>query len=152
MLSRGLLDTLSLWPAVFWPIFYSSCFWAFVRLCQNAHQRWGFSLLTDKRPVAIVAKYSLLPLACMIEVATHAYMFMVVGYFYVIVIIPIYIFGWVLLPTILDGFKPAFGVLGAAYAGFVVSFAVLLGLWDVRVVRAVNSDIYGLLVGVPINL
>lgn len=152
MLSRGLFDHLALWPAVFWPIFYSSCFWAFIRLCQILQQRHGFSPLNGRRKTDLATKFVILPLATIVEVVTHSYMFYVVGYPYLVVAIPIYIFGWVLLPTLLDGFRPAMTVLALGHGTFALSFAVLLGFWDLKVLRALNSDIYGLLVGVPTNL
>ena len=96
--------------------------------------------------------YGALPAAWLIEVLTHGYMLLVVGYFYVVVVIPIYIFGWVLLPSVLDGFRPGLTVLAITHATFVTAFVVLLGFLDINVFRALNSDIYGILVGVPANL
>lgn len=152
MLTRGIFDAMSLWPTVFWPIVFSSCFYAFLRLCQMQRQRFGFSPLGGRRKTDFAVTYALMPIWILLEVAVHAYMFYVVGYFYVIVAIPIYIFGWILLPSILDGFRPGMTVLGLAHAVFAMAFAVLLGFADVSVFRALNSDIYTLLVGVPANL
>lgn len=152
MLTRGIFDTLSLWPAVFWPIVFSSCFYAYLRLCQILGQRYGFSPLNGRRKTDIVVTYGAVPAAFLIELIVHGYMLYVVGYPYIVVAIPIYIFGWILLPWILDGFRPGLTILAMTHALFVLAFAVFLGLADINVLRALNSDIYTLLVGVPANL
>lgn len=152
MLTRGLFDSLSLWPAVFWPIVFSSCFYAYLRMCQMLKERYGFSPLSGRRKSDMVVTYGAMPMAWAIEVLVHGYMFFIVGYFYVIIAIPIYIFGWVLIPAILDGFRPGLTILAITHATFVMAFLVLLGFLDFNVLRALNSDIYGLLVGVPANI
>lgn len=152
MLSRGIFDAISIWPAVFWPIVFSSCFFAFVRLCQMQKQRFGFSPIGGRRRADLLVTYLVVPGSVLIEVAVHSYMLFVAGYVYVVVAIPVYIFGWILLPAILDGFRPGMTILAMTHATFVMAFAVLLGFADVNLLRALNSDIYGLLVGVPANL
>ena len=152
MLTRGIFDAMSLWPAVFWPIVFSSCFYAYLRLCQLQKQRYGFSPIGGRRKTDYVVTYGILPICAIIEVAVHSYMFYVIGYLYVIIGIPIYIFGWILVPSILDGFRPGMTILALTHATFVSAFVVLLGFADINVLRALNSDIYTLLVGVPANL
>ena len=87
-----------------------------------------------------------------VEVSTHGYMLMVAGYEYAAVAIPIYIFGWILLPALLDGMRSALTLLASAHLVFVAAFAVLMGFADIALFRALNSDLYGLLTGLPAAL
>jgi len=119
---------------------------------QMLKERYGFSPLSGRRKADIVVTYGAMPMAWAIEVLVHGYMFFIVGYLYVIIAIPIYIFGWVLIPAILDGFRPGLTILAITHATFVMAFLVLLGFMDINVFRALNSDIYALLVGVPANI
>lgn len=152
MLTRGLFDSLSLWPAVFWPIVFSSCFWGYVRLCQTMATALGVSPIGGPRLQDKLVTYLAAPLAAAFEVGVHAYMLYVVGYLYIVVAIPVYVFGWVLIPYVLDSFRPGLTVLAATHALFVAAFLVLLGLFDIGFLRAMNGDIYGLLMGVPAAL
>ena len=152
MLSRGLLDPLSLWPAAFWPIVFSSCFFAFLKLCQMSGKRWGFSPLNGRRKSDYAVRWGILPVGGAVELAVHSYLIYVIGPLYILAAIPIYVMGWVLIPYVLDGFRPGMTVLVLLHALFATAFAVYLGFWDVGVLRALNSDLYGMLVGVPANL
>lgn len=152
MLSRGFLDSLSIWPAIFWPIVFTSCFVAFLRLCRQAEQRFGFSPLNGRRKTDYAVRCVALPLGAAIEVAVHSYLIFVIGPFYALVAIPVYVVGWVLLPYVLDGFRPGLTVLALIHVVFVAAFGVYLGLYEVSVLRALNGDIYGMLLGVPTNL
>ncbi|MEM7190492.1 MAG: hypothetical protein AAF439_12845, partial [Pseudomonadota bacterium] len=149
MLTRGFHDAIVVWPVIFWPILFSSCFFAFFQLCRSLNKHYGVSPLHGRRPQDFAVLYGAVPAAAMIEVTAHAYMFYIVGYVYLVVAIPIYVFGWILLPWVLDGFRPGLPLLGGIYALFTASFAVLLGFWDFGPLRAMNADIYGLLTGVP---
>ena len=114
--------------------------------------RYGISPLNSRLKTDMIVAYGAVPAAWVVEVLVHGYMFMVVGYLYVIAAIPIYIFGWVLLPSILDGFRPGLTILAITHATFVAAFLVFLGFMDINVLRALNSDIYTIFVGVPANL
>lgn len=91
----------------------------------------------------------ILPFAGGIELAAHGYMLMVAGYMYLIVLIPIYVFGWILLPSTLDGLRFGPAMLVANHALFVAAFAVLLGFADFELLRSLNGEIYALLTGLP---
>lgn len=152
MLSRGFHDALSLWPAVFWPIVFSSCFYAYIQLCKLLEKRYGFSPMNGRRKSDFLVTYAILPAGAAVEVMVHSYMLYVIGYYYVAVVIPIYVFGWILIPWILDGFRPGLTVLAMTHATFLAAFAVLLGFWDQNVLRALNSDVYTMLTGLPAAL
>ena len=149
MLSRGFYDAVVLWPVAFWPIVFSSCFYGYLRLCQMLHARHGYAPIGGRRKTDLLVTFVALPFAAMVELGTHGYMLMVAGYEYLVVAIPIYIFGWILLPSLLDGMRSGLPILAATHLVFVGSFAVLLGFADIAVLRAFNSDLYGVLTGIP---
>ena len=149
MLARGFHDAVVIWPVIFWPIIFSSCFFAYVRLCQAIKQRYGFSPIGGRRRADYIVTYGTLPLAALAEFLAHAYMLYIVGYYYLAVAIPIYVFGWILLPYLLEGFRPGLTILAITHATFVASFTVLLGFWEQNILRALNKDLYSLLTGVP---
>jgi len=149
MLTRGIFDSLAIWPAVFWPIVFSSCFYAYLRLCALLRDRYGASPLSGQGVTDHAVRYLALPAAIAVEIAAHGYLIYVIGPLYILVAIPIYILGWVLLPFILDGFRAGLSVLAMTHALFVAAFVVLLGFYDVTFLRALNSDLYALLTGVP---
>ncbi|MFK7945329.1 MAG: hypothetical protein AB8B85_20800 [Paracoccaceae bacterium] len=152
MLSRGFYDAVVLWPVAFWPIVFSSCFFAYLKICQTLRSRHGYSPIGGRRKMDLAVTWLALPLAAGFELAAHGYMFMVAGYEYAAVAIPIYIFGWILLPAVLDGMRSALMILASVHLLFVGAFGVLMGFVDVSVFRALNSDIYGLLTGLPAAL
>ena len=152
MLSRGFYDIVVLWPVAFWPIVFSSCFFAYLKSCQLLAARHGHSPIGGRRKTDLFITYIALPAAAMIELLTHGYMLMVAGYEYAVVAIPIYIFGWILLPSLLDGMRSALIILAAGHILFVGAFAVLMGFANVKVLRALNSDVYSLLTGLPTAL
>ncbi|MEM1299181.1 MAG: hypothetical protein AAGH68_07845, partial [Pseudomonadota bacterium] len=149
MLSRGFYDAVVLWPVAFWPIVFSSCFFAYLKLCQTMRSRHGFSPIGGRRTAELFVTFIALPSAVAIELGTHGYMLMVAGYEYLVVAIPIYIFGWILLPSLLDGMRSGLPILAGTHLLFVSAFAVLLGFGDVGILRSFNSDLYGLLTGLP---
>ena len=152
MLTRGFYDAVSLWPMVFWPIMFSSCLYAWLRLCRLAREKYGCSPLDGDTRADKALIWGVIPAAFAFEVAAHVYLIYVAGYLYILTAIPIYVLGWVLLPYVLDGFRPAMTLLALGHAVFAAAFLVLMGFFDVGVLRALNSDIYGLLTGVPANI
>ncbi|MHA1108875.1 MAG: hypothetical protein ACTSQV_07150, partial [Alphaproteobacteria bacterium] len=142
MLSRGFHGAVSVRPAAVWPIISSSCLHAYLRLCQMQREHYGFSPLSGRKATDVAFNFGVLPAAAAFEVMAHSYMLMVVGYEYLAVSIPIYIFGWILLPWFLDGFRPALTLLALAHALFVGAFLALLGFLDLNVPRALNADLY----------
>lgn len=152
MLSRGFYDAMALWPAVFWPIVFSSCFFAYLKICSSTRVRYGSSLVGGRRTIDLLATYVGLPFGALVELAAHGYMLTVVGYEYAVVAIPIYVFGWILLPSMLEGMRSGLTILASAHLLFVGAFAVLLGFADVGMLRILNADIYSLLTGLPVAL
>ena len=96
--------------------------------------------------------FGFLPTAAAFEVMAHGYMLMVVGYQYLAVAIAIYVLGWVLVPYLLDAFRPAFTLLALAHLVFASAFLVLLGFFEINLLRALNADLYGLATGFPANI
>ncbi|MEM6661400.1 MAG: hypothetical protein AAF666_04390 [Pseudomonadota bacterium] len=152
MLARGFHDAVTIWPVVFWPILISSCFFAYVRLCGSLARQFGQSPIGGRGLTGRLVTFGALPAAGIAELLVHAYMFYIVGYMYLVIAIPIYVFGWILIPWVLEGFRPGLTILALVHATFVAAFAVLMGFWDQNVLRALNSDLYGLLTGVPAAL
>ena len=152
MLSRGLFDAVVLWPVAFWPMVFSSCFVAAVRLCHVQRSRHGVALLGEGRWARTALNFGLLPAVVTVELSAHGYMLMVAGYEYAAVALPIYIFGWILLPALLDGMRSAVLLLSAGHVLFLAAFTVLMGFWEVEALRMLNRDLYALLAGVPASL
>lgn len=152
MLSRGFYDTVVLWPVVFWPIVFSSCFYAYIKLCADLRNQLIPATGGIGQRAGQALGLTALAGAIAIEFMAHGYMLMVAGYFYLVVAIPIYVFGWILLPALLDGMRSGLGLLAATHLIFVSAFFVLLGFADIGVLRALNRDLYQLLTGLPAAL
>lgn len=152
MLSRGFHDALSLWPVAAWPVLFSSAFWAFLRLCRASQQRYGFSPLNGGRITDVLTAWVYVPAGALFEAAVHLYMLYVVGWPYLLVAPPIYIFGWAILPALLDDFGPALALLPAVHLTFAAAFLVLLGFIHIGPLRALNASFYALLTGMPVSL
>ena len=152
MLSRGIYDPLWMWPIVFWPLIFSSAFYAFLRLCKLSQERHGFSPLNGRYKSDAVTTYLFFPLAVAFEGVIHLYLLWVIGYVYGVMALLVYTVGWVVLPWLLEDFRPAQVLLPLVYIAFAVSFVVLLGFADVPLIRALNSELYGVLTGLPTKL
>ena len=111
--------------------------------------RLGVSPIGGDRMTDRMVTWLVLPFAGGVELAAHGYMLLVAGYMYLIVVIPIYVFGWILLPSILDGLRAGPAMLVANHALFVTAFAVLLGFAEFGFLRSLNGEIYALLTGLP---
>ena len=151
MLSRGLLDALAFWPTVFWPIVFSSAWWAFLRICQFGRARSGFSVL-DRGSRAFVPAWCYVLAGALFEIAVHATMLWLVGGWYILVAAPVFILGWTVLPLLFDEFSPAVVLLPVVHVFFAGAFMVLLGFLDIGFLRLVNAELYGVLTGVPVSL
>ena len=152
MLSRGLYDPIAFWPVAAWPLIFSSCLYAIVRLCQMARQGYGVDALDAARAPDAVVLYLFFPAAAVFEVAVHGYLLWTIGYFYAVLAIPIYICGWLLMPFLLDSFRPAQYLLPLMYLLFAAAFVVLLGFADIGLLRVLNSELYALMTGLPAQL
>lgn len=151
MLSRGLWDALALWPTVAWPIAFSSSYWAFLRICLASRALQGVSPL-DRGSAAFLPTWGFLVAGAAFEVAVHASLLWLIGVPYLLVCLPIFIFGWTLLPGLLNEFGPALVLLPLAHLFFAAAFLVLLGFADIGFVRATNAQLYTLLTGIPVSL
>ena len=152
MLSRGLFEAMTFWPTVIWPLIFSSILLAIVQVCRLSASEYGVSPLDGSRPPDAVILYVFFPVAAVFEVAVHGYMLWVVGWEYLIMALPIYVFGMILLPGVLDSFRPAQYLLPMLYIGFAASFIVLIGLLDIGFMRSFNTELYSLLSGYPTQL
>ncbi len=152
MLSRGFYDGLMFWPTVAWPLIFSSALYCFVRLCQMSRQRYGISPLDRGQPKAVAFVYLFLPAAMFFEVVIHSYLLWTIGWTYLIMPVPIYIAGWILLPSLLEDFGPAQLLLPLAYLGFAAAFLVLLGFIDIDLLRSLNRQLYSVLTGVSVAI
>lgn len=152
MLSRGFYDAVVLWPVALWPIIFSSCFYAFLKLSAKLRTTHGITPFEGRKKTKLIVISLGLPFAIVVELAAHGYMLMVAGYMYAIVAIPIYIFGWILLPALLDGMRTGLSLLAVTHLLFVAAFATLMGFMDISVLRALNSDLYALVTGLPVAL
>jgi hypothetical protein len=152
MLSRGFFDALAFWPTVAWPLIFSSTLYCFLRLCQMSRRRYGVSPLDQGDPRAPVFLYLFLPVAGLYEVAIHSYLLWTIGWPYLVMAVPIYIAGWILLPSLLEDFGPAQLLLPAAYLCFAAAFLVLLGFLDIDLLRQMNRQLYSLLTGLYISI
>lgn len=152
MLPRGLYDTLSFWPAVMWPIVFSSAYWAFLRLCMISQQHNGFSPLNGRRAMDRVTAWLYVPGGALLEATVHLYLLSVIGGIYALVALPIAVLGWLTLPVLLHDTGPAPAILPMIHLGGASAFAVLLGLVEIGPLRALNAEIYTLLVGVRVTL
>lgn len=152
MLSRGFYDALLFWPTVAWPLIFSSALYCFLRLCQMSRQRYGVSPLDPGQPQALVFVYLFLPAAIFFEVTIHSYLLWTIGWPYLIMSVPIYIAGWILLPSLLEDFGPAQLLLPLAYLCFAAAFLVLLGFVDIDLLRSLNRHLYSLLTGVYVGI
>ena len=152
MLSRGLFDAMVFWPTVAWPLIFSSILLAIVQVCRLAASDYGVSPLDGSRQPDALILYLFFPAAAVFEVAVHGFMLWVVGWEYLIIALPIYVFGMILLPGVLDSFRPAQYVLPILYIGFAASFIVLIGVMDVGFLRYLNTELYSLLSGYPTKL
>ncbi len=152
MLSRGFYDALVFWPTVAWPLIFSSALYCFLRLCQMSRRRYGVSPLDPGRPTALVFIYAFLPVAGVFELMIHSYLLWTIGWAYLIMPVPIYIAGWILLPSLLEDFAPAQLLLPLAYLCFAVAFLVLLGFLDIDLMRLLNRQLYSLLTGVYVAI
>ena len=152
MLSRGFYDTLVFWPIVAWPLIFSSALYCFIRLCQLSRQRYGVSPLDPGQPKAMAFNYLFLPAAGVFEAVIHSYLLWTIGWPYLAMAVPIYITGWILLPTLLDDFAPAQLLLPLAYVCVAASFLVLLGFAEVDALRVANRQLYSLLTGLSVAI
>lgn len=152
MLSRGFHDALSLWPVAAWPMLFSSAYWAFLRLCRASEQRYGFSPLNGPGMTDRLTTWVYVPAGALFEAAVHLYLLWVIGAPYLLVAMPIFIFGWTALPALLDDFAPAMVLLPAVHLTFAAAFLVLLGFVRIGPLRALNAELYGLLTGVSVSL
>lgn len=151
MLSRGLWDVLSFWPVVFWPLVFSSAWWGFLRICQLGTLRRGYSVL-DRGSPAFLPAWTYLIAGALFEIAVHACMLWLVGAEYALIGLLVFALGWTALPALLDEFSPAVVLLPVVHVFFAAAFLVLLGLAEIRFLRVVNTELYGLLTGVPVSL
>ena len=151
MLSRGFFDALAFWPTVAWPLMFSSTLYCFLRLCQLGRQRYGVSPLDAGHPKA-VAFYLFLPAAGVFEALIHGYLLWTIGWPYLLMAVPIYIAGWILLPSLLEDFGPAQLLLPLTYVAVAASFLVLLGVAEVEPLRALNRELYSLLTGLAVAI
>ena len=152
MLSRGFHDALVFWPTVAWPLIFSSALYCFLRLCQISRQRYGVSPLDPGEPKAMAFNWIFLPAAGVFEALIHAYLLWTIGWPYLAMVVPIYIAGWILLPTILEDFGPAQLLLPLAYVVVAASFLVLLGFTEIDLLRALNRQLYSLLTGLSVAI
>lgn len=152
MLSRGFYDALVFWPTVAWPLIFSSALYCFVRLCQLSRKRYGVSPLDPGGTKSALFVYLFLPAAGFFEVAIHAYLLWLIGLPYALMPLPIYIAGWILLPSLLEDFGPAQLLLPLAYVCFAASFLVLLGFVDIDLLRLLNRNLYSLLTGLSVAI
>ena len=152
MLSRGFYDGLVFWPTVAWPLIFSSALYCFLRLCQLSRQRYGVSPLDQDTPKALFFVYVFLPAAGFFEVAIHSYLLWTIGLPYALMAMPIYISGWILLPSLLEDFGPAQLLLPLAYICFALAFVVLLGFVDIDPLRLLNRHLYSLLTGLYVAI
>jgi hypothetical protein len=152
MLSRGFYDGLVFWPTVAWPLIFSSALYCFLRLCQLSRNRYGVSPLDQDTTRALVFVYLFLPFAGIYEFVIHSYLLWVIGWPYLVMAVPIYILGWILLPSLLEDFGPAQLVLPLAYLCFALAFLVLLGFVEIDVLRLLNRQLYSLLTGLHVAI
>ena len=152
MLSRGFYDAMTFWPIAAWPLIFSSCLLAIVQVCRSAQANYGVSPLDSKRSGDALILYIFFPLAAVFEVGVHCYLLWMIGVKYLIMAIPIYVFGFILLPGVLDSFRTVQYVLPVIYIGFALSFVVLLGFLDVGFIRVFNSELFSMLTGYPTKL
>jgi hypothetical protein len=152
MLSRGFFDALVFWPTVAWPLIFSSMLYCFLRLCQLSRQRYGVSPLDAGQSKAVAFNYLFLPAAGAFEALIHAYLLWTIGWPYLVMAVPIYIAGWILLPSLLEDFGPAQLLLPLAYVCFALSFLVLLGFAEIDAMRALNRELYSLLTGLSVAI
>jgi hypothetical protein len=152
MLSRGFYDGLVFWPTVAWPLIFSSALYCFLRLCQLSRNRYGVSPLDQDTTKALVFVYLFLPVAGIYELVIHSYLLWVIGWPYLVMAVPIYILGWILLPSLLEDFGPAQLVLPLAYVCFAMAFLVLLGFVEIDVLRLLNRQLYSLLTGLHVAI
>ena len=150
MLSRGFYDPIVLWPTLFWPLIFSSCLYAIIKVCQAARADYGASPLDGTRRGDRFILYVFFPAAAVFEVAAHGYLFMLLGWKYLPLVIPIYIFGWVLLPQLLDSLPAVQYLLPGLYLLFAAAFLVLMGFLQVDLLAALNMQVYALLTGTPL--
>ena len=149
MLNLGSLDSVQLWPVAFWPIVFSSCFCAYLRICQITREKYGYSPIGGRRRADRFVTWVALPFALSAEIVTHGFMLCAAGLEYALIGLPIYVFGWILLPTLLEGMRGGLPLLASIHVLFVAAFAVLLGLADISVLRALNGDILAILSRLP---
>jgi hypothetical protein len=147
MLSRSFFDALVFWPTVAWPLIFSSALYCFLRLCQISRQRYGVSPLDPGQPKAVAFNFLFLPAAGVFEALIHSYLLWTIGWPYLLMAVPIYIAGWILLPSLLEDFGPAQLLLPLAYVSVAASFMVLLGFAEIDALRALNRELYSLLTG-----
>ena len=153
MLSRGFLDPVAFWPIVAWPLIFSSCLYAILSVCRVwSGSDAGMSLLDARRLPDAAILYVFFPAALAFEIFVHGYMLWLLGFEYLAVFIAIYVFGWILLPWLFDGWRPAQYILPLAYICLAAAFMVLMGFADIGVLRALNSELYGLFTGLPAKL
>lgn len=67
MLPRGFYGALSFWPTVFWPLIFSSAFYAFLRCCHLSRAQYGFSPLDGAPTPQLVAAWLFVSAAVVIE-------------------------------------------------------------------------------------
>ena len=73
MLSRGFYDAVSLWPVVFWPIAFSSCLYAYIRLCRLSRTRFGYSPLDGDSWADKAVVYLIIPGSLLFQVLAHGF-------------------------------------------------------------------------------
>jgi hypothetical protein len=152
MLSRGFYDALVFWPTVAWPLIFSSALCCFLRLCQISRQRYGVSPLDPGQLRALVFNFLFLPAAGVFEALIHTYLLWTIGWPYLVMAVPIYVAGWILLPSLLEDFGPAQLLLPLAYLCAAASFLVLLGFAEIDALRALNRELYSLLTGLSVAI
>lgn len=152
MLSRSFYDALVFWPIVAWPILFSSAFYAFLRLCQLSRAANGLSPLNGRGIAGVLTTWVFVPAGMAFEVVIHFYLLWRVGVVYIVMPVPIYVLGWIVLPALLDDFRPAFVLLPIVQIGVAASFLVLLGLADIGFLRAFNAELYTVLTGLQVAL
>lgn len=152
MLSRGFLDPVAFWPVVAWPLIFSSCLYAILSVARVSGGGAAISPLDARRLPDAAILYVFLPAALTFEIFVHGYMLWLIGFEYLAVFVAIYVVGWILLPWLLDGWRPAQYILPAAHICLAAAFLVLMGFADIGVLRALNSELYSLFTGLPAKL
>lgn len=130
---------------------FTSCLLAIIRICQISRQTYGCTPLDTRRTSDAIVLYLFFPTAAVFEVTVHAYLLFVIGYSYLLLALPVYVLGGVLLPWLLDRVPSTQYVLPIVYVGFAAAFLALLGFVNVGLLTGLNSELHTLLTGYPLH-